>query len=145
MNERDKDAQRSKSGKTILRIAKSGRQYWYNPVKAEAEKERVRELRNTGKVYNQPRLPKPYAPKSESYMKYFERKLKIAEQFPDTQTRTLEEHKQYINQLLELILTDKDLRYYLEVESETEQQRLKRERFERKRDEDYDGMNAEYR
>ena len=78
-------------------------------------------------------------------MRYFERKLKIAEQFPNTQKRTLEEHKQYINQLLELILTDKDLRYYLEVESETEQQRLKRERFERKRDEDYDGMNAEYR
>lgn len=145
MNDKDKDVIRSKSGKTILRVAKSGKEYWYNPDRADKDKERLRLLRNTGKVYNLPRLPTPYDSNSESYMRYFERKSKIAEQFPDTQTRTREEHKEYLNQLLELILTDKDLKYYLEVETETEQERLKRELFERKRDKGYDGFNAEYK
>lgn len=140
----------SKSGRTILKVSKDGRKYWYNPDSYRLQKERLLRKREEEEGYATREwiksrvVPLCHAPKSESYMKYFERKSEIRNEYPKWLSMNQKQHREYFRRVLDLIQTDPDLKHYLEVECETIQDRWKRERLERKKEEDYDGHTDDY-
>lgn len=141
----------SKSGRTVLRITKDGRKYWFNPDSYKLQKERLLRKRADEDGYatrewiKQRVVPLCHAPKSESYMKYFQRKSEIRSEYPKWLSMNKEQHREYFRRVLDLMQTDKDLRYYLEVECETIQEKWKREKLERENEADYDGHGEEYK
>lgn len=150
MKENKEEGTLSKSGRTVLRIAKNGREYWYNPDSYKLQKERLLRKKEDEEGYatrewvKQRVVPLCHDPKSESYMKYFERKCKIREEYPKWLSMNKEQHREYFRRVLDLMQTDKDLRYYLEVETETGVEKSLRERLERKINKDYDGRMDDY-
>lgn len=141
----------SKSGKTIIRISKTGNKYYFNPVKhAEFEKKRKDKLHEEGKdlkgKYTKQRVvPLCHNKSSLAYMRYFQQKCSIREEYPKWLHMTREEHREYINRIWELI-NGEDFQHFLKVDSKTLEEKTKDEWWKNKeqKDKDYDGHGDDY-
>lgn len=141
----------SKSGKTIIRISKSGNKYYFNPVKhQQSEKERKEKLHEEGKdlkgkYIKQRVVPLCYDNTSPAYMKYYEQKCELREEYPSWIRMTNQEHKEYFRRLWEL-LQGEDFQHFLKVDSRTLEEKNKDEWWKNKeqKDKDYDGHGDDY-
>jgi len=146
MSEKQREPIKSKSGKTILKVSKSGKRYWFNEEAYLQRKAKLRENTIARGDYKPSQIPKPRAPKSESYMRYFERKLQIKSEYVSWKEMTREESKECISRIYDLLINDPDFTHYIKIECKTFEQKADDEYWENKnkKDEDYDGRWDEY-
>ena len=136
--------------KTVLRISKSGRKYWFNPNAYELEKIRI--AKRLGEE------PKPLVTydgartivyradkKNEAYGRYYEKKLKIRSEYPEWKQMCRKDWLAYMTRILELIYTDEDYQIYKE-ETKTIHDRLLDARWQelKEKEKNYDGRSDEY-
>lgn len=143
---KEREPIKSKSGKTIQKVSKTGKKYWFNEDAYLKKKEKLREGREIRGDYKPSQIPKPRAPKSEYYMRYFERKLQIKSEYVKWIHMTREESRECISRLYHLMLTDEDFNHYIKIECKTLEQKAEDDWWEtkNKKDEDYDGKWDEY-
>ena len=135
--------------KTVIRIAKSGRKYWYNPNAYHLEKQRIAkrlcdeaepisEEGAKGVVYRADK-------KNDAYGRYYEKKLKIRSEYPVWKEMCREHWREYMSRELTLIYTDEDYKEYLE-QTKTIAERIIDARWEelKEKEKNYDGHNDEY-
>lgn len=145
------EGSRSRTGKTIVRIAKSGRKYYHNPTKYKERKAELnKKLEEEGALlrgeYDNQRInPLCQDKDSEAYMRYFELKSKIREDYPTWVRMSREQHREYFGRVLELMEGD-DYKEW-KWETRTFREREKDEWWEEKNEKDkyYDGHGEEYR
>lgn len=135
--------------KTVIRVAKSGRKYWYNPNAYQLEKQRIAkrlcdeaepisEEGAKGVVYRADK-------KNSAYQRYYEKKVKIRSEYPVWKEMCREHWLEYMTRIIELIYTDEDYKQYRE-ETKTLADRLLDAWWEEKKQKegDYDGRTDEY-
>ena len=142
----------SKTGKTIVRITKDGRKYYYNPNtyhdrKKKINEERVKEgLEPIGKDVATRSKPYCYDPKNSAYMRYYEKKCEVRSKYPKWVHMSREQSREYYSKIWDLIHNDSD---YLQWKEETKNldERMKDLWWEEKneKDKNYDGSGEEYR
>jgi hypothetical protein len=158
-NEKSKDRHHNKevghisaSGKSIVRMSKSGRKYYHNPNRYIPKTARTtRSPEERGKWLNVKNdissRTKPYCydPKSEFYMKYWDKKNEIRQQYPKWVHMSREQCREYYGKIFDLINYDEDYRQWkwetrtsLEINKDAWWQEQKQ------REEDYDGHLDEY-
>ena len=136
--------------KTEIRIAKSGRKYWYNPDAYKLEKERTARLLGEQPTqlitYDGARtIVYCYDSKNESYMRYYDKKCKIRSEYPVWKQMSREQWLEYMSRILTLIYTDEDYLQY-KVETKTFEEKALDTKWEemREKEKDYNGRNDEY-
>ena len=102
--------------KTIPRISKSGRKYWFNP-NAYEEKLAQNRLERKSSTTKTPKEPNPSRIKYESktdeyYLRYVERKLEIRNKYEKWVFMSREQWKAYYREMMELLHTDEDFNHY---------------------------------
>jgi hypothetical protein len=146
------EGHRSKSGKTVVRISKGGRKYYHNPTQyREKKEEKLKELGITESVgrheYPNQRLKSiAYDEKSDAYMRYFEKKVKIRNQYPKWVFMSRDQHREYFSKIWDLLLNDSDWNEWLRVDSKTQAEIQEDEWWEerKRKDLNYDGRGDEY-
>lgn len=146
MNKKEDDER-----KTHLRISKSGRKYWWNPdaYKQRIQKENVlREKEGKkllGEIYNVKTKSYCYDKDSESYMRYWNKKDTIRNEYPKWVYMNREQCREYYSRVWDLIQNDVDYLQWKEESKTLEERNLDTKWEERKRkDEEYDGHGDEY-
>jgi hypothetical protein len=145
----------SKTGKTYVRVSKSGRKYYHNPTRyKEIKEEKIQKILAEGgnppaRAYehkNQRSKSICYDPDSESYMRYFEKKVELRKEYPSWVHMKRDEYREYFKRLWDLILFDEDFQHWLKVDSKTIEEKRTDEWWEEKKrkDADYDGRGDEY-
>jgi hypothetical protein len=136
--------------KTEIRIAKSGRKYWYNPNAYQLEKERIAkrlgEQQTPLITYDGAKTTVYRADKTNAaYGRYYEKKLQIRSEYPIWRKMKREDWREYMSRILNLIHNDEDYKQYKE-ETKTIADRLLDARWEelKRKEENYDGRNDEY-
>jgi len=136
--------------KTEIRIAKSGRKYWYNPDAYRLEKERLARKKNEEPApligYDGARTTVYcYDNKNESYMKYYDTKCKIRSEYPAWKEMDREHWLEYMSRILTLIYTDVDYAEY-KVDTKTMEEKSLDDKWEERnrKEEDYDGRWDDY-
>jgi hypothetical protein len=142
---------RSKSGKTIVRVSKSGRKYYHNPTQY---KERTEELRlkrekigvKTRGEYPNQRVNIICSDKtSDAYMRYYKQKCDIRGEYKKWVFMSREEHLEYFKKLW-LLIEGKDFQHWFKVDNKTQVEKMEDDWWERKlqKEKDYDGHGDEY-
>jgi hypothetical protein len=158
-NEKSKDRHHHKevghvsaSGKSVVRMSKSGRKYYHNPNKYIPKTARtVRPLEERGKWLNRKddisSRSKPYCydKKSEYYMRYWDRKNEIRQEYPKWVHMSREECREYYGRVWDLMQNDEDYKKW-KWETRTLIERNKDQWWEeqKEREDEYDGRNDEY-
>lgn len=127
--------------KTVIRIAKSGRKYYYSPKKIKNPAEL------TDRYYKEDEEVKVYIfdKNNPHYLKYVEKKIALKRQYPRPKWITREELLDYYKRVLELIYTDEDYKRYKEetkTMTELEDDRWWEEK--KQKEKEYNGRNDEY-
>jgi len=144
------DGEVSKSGKTIVRTSKSGRKYYHNPTKyRERKEEEQRKIMEKGgeptrKPYEhtkQRSTPICSDPKSEAYMRYYEKKKEIRSEYPNWVHMKRDQYREYYKRIWNLILFDEDFQQWFRVDSKTLAEKEEDQWWEerKRKDENYDG------
>jgi hypothetical protein len=141
----------SKSGKTIVRTAKSGRKYYHNPTAYEDKRNELqKKLEEEGKEprgeYDNQRV-KPLCSdkKSPVYMRYFEKKLKIRRQYPNWVNMSREQHRQYFSRIWDLMQEEDYKEWNWERRTCREREKDNWWMEKNEKDSNYDGSGEEYR
>ena len=137
--------------KTELRVSRSGRKYWWNPghyqkrIKKENEKREREGMKLLGQSDGVRTKPYCYDKDSPSYMKYYEKKVNIRNEYPKWVHMNREQCREYYARVWDLMNYDEDYRQW-KWESRTLAERTEDEWWEEKKrkDEEYDGHNDEY-
>lgn len=145
------EGHRSKTGKTFVRVAKSGRVYYHNPTaykdkKAEERKKLEAEGRQLRGEYDSQRVkPLCYDEKHPAYMRYFEKKVQIRSEYPNWVWMTREECREYYKRIWDL-MGEEDFKEW-KWDTRTMEERTKDEWWREKdeKDRNYDGTGDEYR
>lgn len=146
MNRKDDDER-----KTHLRISKSGRKYWWNPdayerriIKENQKREREGK-KLLGKSNTEKTKPYCYDKDSPTYMRYWEKKQEIRNEYPKWVHMDRDDCREYYGRVWDLIQNDVDYQQWKE-ESKTLEERSKDEWWEerKRKDEEYDGRGDEY-
>jgi hypothetical protein len=141
----------SRTGKTIIRLTKDGRKYYHNPNKYYERKTKINEEREkeglppiTGKDFTRSK-PYCYDPKSESYMRYYQKKEEIRNDYPKWVHMSREQCIEYYGKIWDLMNYDEDYRQW-KWESRTLAERTEDEWWieKKRKEEDYDGHGDEY-
>ena len=127
--------------KTVRRVAKSGRTYYYSPKKIKNPAEL------TDRYYKEDEEVKVYIfdKNNPNYLKYVEKKIALKRQYPRPKWITREELLDYYKRVLELIYTDEDYKRYKEetkTMTELEDDRWWEEK--KQKEKEYNGRNDEY-
>lgn len=143
------EGSKSRSGKTVLRIAKSGRKYYYNPVAYEELKLRLKEQREgvgCGTYTKQRLVPLCKDESSEAYMRYYEQKCNLRNEYPKWLQMSREDTKSYYNRLW-LLIEGNDFQHFLKEDSKTLEEKNKDSKWEEwnEKSRNYNGSGEEYR
>ena len=130
--------------KTVKRIAKSGRVYFYSI-------NRLNELKNpldvTEKYYRDDEEIKfkLHDKTNEAYLRYVEKKIKIRREYPRTKYMERSEWLEYYKRIIDLIYSDGDFQQWRE-ETKTMVEKEEDAWWENKKQKegDYDGRTDEY-
>lgn len=135
--------------KTIPRIAKSGRKYYWNP-NSYAEK-----LEKTRKEKKSPKAGIPYVPKpspikldsktDEHYLRYVERKLELRNKYDKWVYMKREEWLEYFRDMITLLHTDEDFNFYAKEVNITLVEKYEIEQMQKKFNKPYDGTGDDYK
>lgn len=103
--------------KTIPRISKTGRKYWFNPTAYEdmLEKKRLNKSSSSTKT---PKEPTPsgikyHSKTDEYYLRYVEKKLELRNKYDKWVRMDREEWLEYYNDMITLLHTDEDFNHYV--------------------------------
>lgn len=149
------DGEVSKTGRTIVRTSKSGRKYYHNPTKYKEIKEaKERKILEEGgeparaqyEHSNQRSKPICQDKDSEAYMRYYEKKLEIRNEYPNWVHMKRAQYREYFNRLWDLMMHGEDFQHWFRVDSKTQKERDEDEWWveRKKKDEDYNGRGDEY-
>ena len=117
---------------TEKRTAKSGRTYWVNLSKR---------TRGDGART----IPFCADKNSEAYMRYYNKKLELRNQYPMWTRMKQPEWKEYMNRIMTMMISDVDfLKYEREYNSLVEDALDKKWKKIRLKESEYDGRNDEY-
>jgi hypothetical protein len=141
----------SKTGKTIVRIAKSGRVYYHNPnayrdKRRELQKKLEEEGRELRGEYNNQRVkPLCYDENHPAYLRYFEKKVQIRGEYPNWVYMKRDEHREYFSRIWDL-MQGEDYKEW-KWDTRTMEERVKDEWWREKdeKDSNYNGSGEEYR
>lgn len=141
----------SKTGKTIIRIAKNGRKYYHNPLTYQERKKRINEERikeglpPTGNDNVTRSKPYCYDNESPAYMRYYEKKCSIRNEYPKWVHMKREHWREYYSKVWDLIQYDSDYLQWKE-ESKNMDEKMLDLWWEEKnqKDKKYDGHGDEY-
>jgi len=145
------EGSRSRSGKTIVRIAKSGRKYYHNPTKYRETKEELnKKLEEEGKElrgeYDNQRIKPICTDKdSQAYMRYFQLKSKIRGDYPTWVRMSREQYREYFSRVLDLMQGDDYKEWRLENRTFREREKDEWWKEKNEKDKDYDGHGEDYR
>jgi hypothetical protein len=145
------EGHKSKTGKTFVRVAKSGRVYYHNPnaykdKRRELQKkleEEGRELR--GEYDTQRTKPLCYDENHPAYMRYYEKKLQIRNEYPNWVHMRRDEYREYFRRIWDLMQEEdyKEWKWDTRTLEEKSKDDWWREKDER--DRNYNGSGEEYR
>lgn len=146
------EGSRSKSGKTIVRIAKSGRKYYHNPNKYHERAVELRLKRQEQGIDVKGEYPNQRVKilcadkKSDAYMRYYEQKCTLRGEYPKWVFMSREQHLEYFNRLWQLI-EGGDFQHWFKIDNKTQVEKMEDDWWERKleKDKDYDGYGEDYR
>jgi hypothetical protein len=116
-NKRGPKPKSQEDRKTIPRIAKSGRKYYWNPLTYQEKLAKSRLERNQ-LPNGLPKEPNPSRIKYESktdeyYLRYVERKLEIRNKYDKWVFMSREQWQEYYREMMELLHTDEDFNHYV--------------------------------
>ena len=135
--------------KTIPRISKSGRKYWWNPNAYADKLEKSRVEKKSPKA-GIPYVPNPSRIKYESktdehYLRYVERKLELRKKYDKWINLSREEWLQYYNDMITLLHTDEDFNHYVKEINITLVEKYDIQQMKKKFNKPYDGTGDDYR
>jgi hypothetical protein len=141
----------SRSGKTIVRTAKSGRVYYHNPnAYKDKQKELQKKLEEEGRElrgeYDTQRIkPLCYDESHPAYMRYFQKKVEIRNQYPGWKWMTRDEYREYFRRIWDL-MQEEDYKEW-KWDTRTMEERVKDNWWKEKdeKDRNYNGSGEEYR
>jgi hypothetical protein len=135
--------------KTIPRIAKSGRKYYWNPNSYADKLEKSRIEKKSPKA-GIPYVPNPSRIKYESktdeyYLRYVERKLELRKKYDKWVFMTREEWREYYRDMITLLHEDPDFNHYVKEINITLVDKYEIKQMQKKFNKPYDGTGDDYR
>lgn len=143
--------EKSKTGKTYVRVTPNGRKYYYNPNtyhqrKQKENEERIKQgLPPVGNDDITRQKPYCYDKDNDAYMRYWKKKEVIRNEYPKWVHMSREQYREYYIRVLDLIHNDADYKQW-KWETRTFEEKEKDEWWEQKKrkEDEYDGHNDEY-
>jgi hypothetical protein len=122
--------------KLARRTSKSGKVYYYDESKYK--KKSRPSLRDT--------RPLQQSKTDEYYLRYFERKMEIRSEYPTWNEMSSDQWRNYFQRIYELTMIDEDYKHWMWVINQTDQDKLKEEKWERAEEKrkNYNGSTDEY-